>query len=317
MTAWVGIDVSKETLDLAWFGEEGKKHHQVPNDGEGFRKLVRAAPEGAKFVMEATGTYYLNLALFLHEEGRHVSVVNPIRIKGHMKSELTRTKSDKADAYAIAKFGEEKRPGAWFPVSAQVAHLKQLVALDELLTKESTSLSNLMESQVCTAFMNPETIQRIKRVRRYMDLEREGIKAELEALLMGSLSHTVDLIASIPGIGRATAIKFVATVGDFRRFPDSRKLVSFLGMSPMSRQSGTSVRSKGHISRLGGTRLRGALYVCAWTAIEKNASCRAMWERMKEKKIHGKKAIVAVMGKMIRQAYSVVIHDRFYDPNFA
>lgn len=317
MTAWVGIDVSKETLDLAWFGEEGKKHHQVPNNGEGFRKLVSAAPRGAKFVMEATGAYYLNLALFLHEEGHHVSVVNPIRIKGHMKSELMRTKSDKADAYSIAKFGEEKRPGAWFPLTEQVAHLKQLVALDELLTKESTSLSNLMESQVCTILMNPDTIQRIRRLMRYIELERAGVMAEMEALLVGSLSHTVDLIASIPGIGRATAIKFVSTVGDFHRFPDARKLISFLGMSPTSKQSGTSVRSRGHISRLGGARLRGALYVCAWTAIERNASCKAMWERMRAKNIHGKKAIVAVMGKMIRQAYSLVIHDRFYDPNFA
>jgi transposase len=72
--------------------------------------------EDASFVMEATGSYYIDLALFLHEQQRLVVVVNPLRIKKHIQADMSRNKSDKADAYAIARFGMEKELQPWRPL---------------------------------------------------------------------------------------------------------------------------------------------------------------------------------------------------------
>jgi hypothetical protein len=77
MTSWIGIDVSKLHLDAGWI-EDGKKvHRKVRNSKKGFAALMAEVPESAHFVMEATGTYYFNLALFLHQAQRFVAVVNP------------------------------------------------------------------------------------------------------------------------------------------------------------------------------------------------------------------------------------------------
>jgi transposase len=106
------------------------------------------------------------------------------------------------------------------------------------------------------------------------------------------------------------------SIGDFHRFSNSRKLVSYCGVSPTVAQSGTSVHSKGTISRMGGSRIRTMLYMCAWSAVRYNPQCKAMWERMKEKGKPGKLILMAVVNKLIRLMYSMIIHDTMYNPNF-
>lgn len=316
MSTWIGIDVSKETLDFAWILDSVKAHQKVPNSEKGFMQMLEAAPADSCYVMEATGSYYINVALFLHEKGLHVAVVNPIRIRGHMKADMSRTKTDKADAHSIARFGEEKRPQAWYALKPEVAEMKQLIALDGEVCKQIGRLRNLKEATSCSVLASSDVLDGIGRMMRYMTMERQAIQAQLEAVAEKVGAREVEIMASIPGIGRSTALKMYAAIGDFRRFENSRKLVSFLGLSPLQRQSGTSIHSKGHISRMGGTRIRGNLYVCAWTAIKLNPQCREMWDRLRAKGMHGKKAIVAVMSKLIRQMYSMVVNDRLYDPAF-
>jgi transposase len=84
-------------------------HRKVPNTRKGFAEILKEVPATAHFVMEATGTYYLNLALYLHEQGLYVAVVNPFRIKSRMKSDMRRTKTDKADAYSILSSAKNGR----------------------------------------------------------------------------------------------------------------------------------------------------------------------------------------------------------------
>lgn len=316
MSTWIGIDVSKETLDFAWTLNGVKAHQKVPNSEKGFLQMLEAAPADSCYLMEATGSYYINVALFLHEKGLHVAVVNPIRIRGHMKADMSRTKTDKADAHSIARFGEEKKPQAWYALKPEVAEMKQLIALDSEVCKQIGRLRNLKEATSCSVLASDDVLDGISRMMHYMTMERQAIQAQLEAVADKIGAREVEIMASIPGIGRSTALKMFAAIGDFRRFENSRKLVLFLGLSPLQRQSGTSIHSKGHISRMGGTRIRGNLYVCAWTAIRLNPQCKAMWERLRANGMHGKKAIVAVMSKLIRQMYSMVINDRMYDPAF-
>jgi len=98
MAPWVGIDVSMKTLDFACIVEGKKFHKQVPNDREGFQQMLAEVPSDAPFLMEATGTYYFNVALFLHQQGRIVSVVNPIRAKNGRKRPLSAVESDLSGA---------------------------------------------------------------------------------------------------------------------------------------------------------------------------------------------------------------------------
>lgn len=317
MATWVGIDVSKATLDLGWECEGRKCHKQFPNTKKGFQGILEAVPGDANFLMEATGTYYFNVALHLHREGKHVAVVNPVRIKNHMRAEMSRTKSDKADAHSIARYGRERQPSAWEPPSREAAQIQQLLAADLMLTGAMTKCFNMMEAFKCTEYYSPDAIVLLHETRQALKAKRKAIQEELERISQESMGRTIEVLASMPGVGRASAIRMAACVGDFKRFDSSRKLVSFLGLSPMTKQSGTSVKSRGHISRMGGTKVRGVLYMCAMNALQKNDSCKRLWERFKEHKKHGKIAMIAIMNKMIRQMYSMVINDRLYDPSMA
>lgn len=316
MAIWVGIDVSKDTLDFGFIADGRKFHRKVPNTRKGFAEILKEVPATAHFVMEATGTYYLNLALYLHEKGCYVAVVNPFRIKSHMLCDLRRTKSDKADAYCIAQFGKEKEPAAWVPVKAETFQIQQLQGLYDMITHQITQYRNLLHALRRTEISSTQAIRECLTLIKDLRKRRAVVMSGMEKLAESVLAREIELLESIEGIGRKTAIRVASAIGDFRRFPTSRHLVSFAGLSPMTKQSGTSIHSKGHISRMGGTRIRGALYMCAIVAKTYNPQCKAMWNRLKAEKKHGKIIIVAIMAKLLRQMHALVTKDVAYDPNF-
>ena len=317
MTIWVGIDVSKLHLDAGWL-EDGKKvHRKVRNSKKGFAALLAEVPESAHFVMEATGTYYFNLALFLHQAHRFVAVVNPAQTKHHIKAELTRSKSDKSDAFSIAKFGEEKGPSAWNPHEREVYELRQLVVLDERLQQKIVQFGNMFEAFVETDYHSAQALECLQEVIVQLKAKRTKVQKEMAKLADKLFPEQVQILSSIPGVGKSSAIKVMAEVGDFGRFDSSRKLVSFSGLSPTLKQSGTSVRSKGHISRMGGCRIRGTLYMCAMNALRCNDQCKAMWNRLEVKGKHGKIRMVAIMAKLLRQMWALITKNETYQPNLA
>ena len=112
---FIGIDISKNTFDVC-FSQMGKqRHYEFENSKTGFSKLFKTIPKNSHCVMEATGPYYLKLATFLFDKGLPVSVENPLKIKRFMQMNLQRTKTDKADARAIANYGSLLNPPLWKP----------------------------------------------------------------------------------------------------------------------------------------------------------------------------------------------------------
>ena len=317
MLTWIGIDISCKQFDAAWYTETGRKHIKLDNNDEGFAKLLEEAPEEVAFVMEATGSYSINLALFLHEHGKHVSVVNPLRTHSFGKAEMSRNKSDKSDAYSIARFGQEKCPKAWVPVTKEMVEIQQLRAFADKLKQQITQLSNQRHAFSQSKLQSADALSLIDIAIKFHGRILEEAMKDLEAAVGRSFQRQIELITSIPGIGKETATRLVALIGDFSRFRTSRQLVSFLGISPTLKQSGTSVHSKGRISRLGNPQIRKALYFCAITASSRNAQCKSMWDRMEANKRPGKLIIMAIANKLIRQIHAVVCSGKAYNPNFA
>ena len=317
MEIWVGIDISAKHFDAAWYGEDGRHHIKLPYNPEAFPRLLEIVPQAACFVMEATGSYYLNLALFLNEQVRHVSVVNPLRIKNYNRADMARSKSDKSDAYAIARFGQEKHPANWQPVTKEMAEIQQLRALADKLNMQTTQLSNQRHAFSQSRLASKEALSILDvSIKIHHRLVQETMK-QLEEVTRRTFPRELELSTSIPGVGEETATRLLAIVGNFSRFHTGRQLVSFLGISPTLKQSGTSVHTRGHISRLGNTHVRRALYFCAITATRFNPQCKAMWERMKEQKKPTKVILMAIANKLIRQIHALICKNQPYDPDFA
>lgn len=233
-----------------------------------------------------------------------------------MGSDLSRSKSDKADAYGIAKFGTEKQPNPWLPVTSEMAEMQQLRALADKLEVQLNQLSNQEHAFTQSSLACKAALKAIKTVTKAIAKEQEILLEQMAQIAERSFPRQVAIISSIRGIGRLTAVRLIASVGDFSRFKTSRQLVSFLGLSPTLKQSGTSVHSRGHISRLGGTKMRRDLYFCAVSAAKCNSQCKDMWDRMEKANKPGKVILMAIENKLIRQMHAMVMSDSLYDPNF-
>jgi len=306
MSIWIGIDVSKNKLDCAWTLENKKNHIIVSNNKVGFNKMLKECPDDSKFVMEATGTYYLNCALFLNNNKYHVSVENPYRIKNHMRSDMNRAKNDKIDAISIAKFGIEKNPEPWFAISKDILKIQQLRASLSLIVKQIVALKNQIHAFSQSDFADKDTIRMVSQTICYLEKKKKILGDKMIKVAKANFKEEFNLIISIPGIGEITTASLLGCIMDFNRFPSSRHLISFLGLSPTNRQSGSSLNLKGKICKMGNSDMRSLLYVCSSVAIQYNEACRNMFFRQKERGKQGNVPMVCVMNKLVKQIYGVV-----------
>ena len=140
----VGIDISKDSIDVALpeGGKGGYQHLKFANQRAGFKKLCTHLAPVSHCVMEASGVYYLPLAVYLHQQGIRVSVVNPLTIKRFAQMRLMRAKTDKKDAAIIAEYGKLENPALWQPRPEHMLQMQQLQALQDSFTGQLTRLTN-------------------------------------------------------------------------------------------------------------------------------------------------------------------------------
>ena len=121
-----------------------------------------------------------------------------------------------------------------------------------------------------------------------------------------ALADAYDLLLGIPGIGAVTAWTILAEVRDIKRFESAKKIAAFAGVCPSLRQSGTSLKGPGKLSRQGNSTLRKALYMAAVAAIRLGGVFQDFYIRLVSQGKAKKTALVAVMHKLIRTAYGVL-----------
>lgn len=316
---FVGIDVSAAKFDVALLGADDRfRHRTFSNSGQGFAALRRwlgeAGTDDVHVCMEATGTYGLALATYLHGTGLWVSVVNPACIKAFAQSELRRAKTDRVDAMVIARFCRAMKPAAWQPPSAEVAHLQALVRRLQDLQGMHTSESNRLKVPGISAPVRAS----VRKMLAHIEREMEAISAQIEEHFQccPALKAQRDLLCTIPGIGKATASVLLGENVGANGYASARQLAAYAGLVPQARQSGSSLRGKARLSKRGNALLRKALYFPAVTAMYHNPILRAFAERLRAA---GKATMViigAVMRKLLHQVYGVLKWGRPFDPNY-
>ncbi|NQT02407.1 MAG: IS110 family transposase [Planctomycetes bacterium] len=311
----LGIDIAKQRIEVALLVEGKIKNRSFKNVPDGFESLAlwlrKWGIERVAACMEATGNYGEDLAIYLHEAGHKVSVVNPARIKGFAQSELIRTKTDKVDAGIIARFCLAMKPGSWTPPSHEIRSLRALVrradSLIGMLTQEKNRLGTGHES----------VIPLIKGHIDYLDKEIEKVRGQIADLIDGdpNLRQKKDLLASIPGIGTATIPVILAELDKVEKFKNVRELVAFIGLAPKERLSGSSIKGKPRLCKTGNARLRKALYMPALVSIRYNPLIITFYNRLKEKGKNGKVIVCAIMRKLVHIIFGILKTGKKYDPN--
>ena len=247
-THWLGIDVSKSKLDVALLDERGKfKNRVFPNDTKGHTALVnwlieRTAAGLVHVCLEATGSYGDLVATTLVERNLLISVVNPARVKGFAQSELTRNKTDRADAELLARFCQALAPEAWLPAAPEVRELRALVERLGSLKEMQQQEINRLEAAINQPGMRASIDSHLEWLKRSIEQLERQINDHIDG--HPSLREDAELITSIPGLGKTTAAKLLAYLGDARRFKNGKALAAFIGVVPRLRISGSSVRAE-------------------------------------------------------------------------
>lgn len=301
----VGIDISKEWFDC--FCAHRQLSAQFSNTPTGWRPLLRWLEDQPHVVMEASGPYYLPLACWLHEQGIRVSVVNPLVIRRYGQMKLSRVKTDAKDAALIASYGVDQQPKVWSPPSEGRQALSQLMSLREGLLRQQSILKGQQEafgqSRQADSLVGELLEDQQNRIREGL----ARIDRRLEQLVVEHYNEHMKALLTIPGIGKRTAILLLCITDGFSRFSDSRKLASYVGICPRIWESGSSIKGRGSICKLGCPQLRKLLYMCSWTAKTCNPGCRQMYQRLKTKGKAEKVIKVAIAHKLLRQAFTVGI----------
>ncbi len=318
---FLGIDVSKNTLDVALLGANAKakpQHKVFSNDVGGHQLLLAWLTEHCAQVvhacLEATGTWAEEAALALYQAGHRVSVVNPAQIHAFGRSSLKRTKTDKADALLIARFCQMHQPPAWTPISPQVQQLQGLVRrlehLEEMLLMENNRLGS---GGICGP-VKESLEEHISYLEQQIEKTRRHIKDHIDQ--NPDLKNQAKLLESIPGIGAATAALLLAELGDIAQFRSARQVAAFAGLVPRLRESGTSVRGRSRLSKIGSSRLRKSLYFPAITTLRFNPLIKAFGVRLSAQGKSKMLIVGAAMRKLLHLAYGVLKSQRPFDPAF-
>ena len=255
--------------------------------------------------MEASGPYYLGLACWLHERGISVSVVNPLVVRRYGQMKLARGKTDPIDAELVADYGTDQSPAYWQPPSGVRQQLRQLLSLREGLLKQQSISVGQAEAFGQYPVADPLAAEILAQHQQWIQAGLARIDQRLDELAQREWAAQMDGLLTIPGIGKKTAIFLLCITDGFTRFADARKLASYVGICPRIWQSGSSVRGRGAICKLGCPQLRKLLYMCSWTAKTCNPGCRQMYQRLKAKGKPEKVIKVAIAHKLLRQAFAV------------
>jgi transposase len=315
MTLILGIDIAKAKLDLALRLPDGKFRSKViDNTPDGFAALaawlVKHTTNPLHVCMEATGVYWEAVAEYLADAGHTVSVVNPAQIKAFGGAQLVRTKTDRVDARLIADFCSAQHPAPWQAPPPAVRALRDLVArrnaLDAMRTQEHNRLLVTRDAlkpgiEAHLTYLQDAIAEIDAAIRQRID-DDPGLKAQYA------------LLDSVPGLGEKTIPALLSHYGGETRFGKARAAVAYAGLDPRQHESGSSVRGKTRLSKVGHASLRKALYMPAMVAMTRTAWGRAFRDRLAA---NGKSPMViigALMRKLVQIAFGILKSKKPFNP---
>ena len=313
---FTGIDVSKLWLDIAVFKPTDGVIHQtrINNNVKDIRGFFKGLKKHLKteitehlFCMEHTGRYGRAFLTASVLEKAKVWVELPLQIK--RSQGLVRGKTDQWDAVRIAQYAHRFADKAvfWKPMDKTIEELKELQVKRGRMVKAYTQLTQ--ESKNDPLFKKP--LQALKQGIKTIELKMEQLVQQSE-----KAKHHYELLQTVPGIGKQTAIALLVVTNGFTRLTESRKLSCYAGLAPFPYQSGSSVKGRTKISKMGDMKLKVLLNLSAWNAIR---SIPALKDYFNRKVADGKNkmsVINAVRNKLLALALAVIKRNSPFEKNY-
>ncbi len=310
MECFIGIDVSKATLDIASLPDAGA--WTVTNDDAGLAEVLPtlAALHPTLVVLEATGGFESAAVAALAKLGLPVVVVNPRQVRDFAKSIGRLAKTDAIDAGVLALFGERIRPA----VRALPDESAQL--LEALLTRRRQLLEMLVAEKNRLGFAQGPVKRDITTHIRWLEKRLADVDSDLAQAIATSPLYRAqeDLLRSVPGVGRVTAFTLLGKLPELGHL-SRREIAALVGVAPLNRDSG-KMRGKRFVWG-GRAPVRAVLYMAALVGVKHNPALRTFYTRLCAAGKVFKVAITACMRKLLTILNAMVRQQRRWEPAHA
>ena len=307
------IDISHLVFDVT---DSDGNYYQFKNKVSGFKKFVKLLNENSHCVMEATGYYHYQLASFLLESGIKLSVENPLAVKRFIQMKLSKIKTDKSDSKLICEYAKQVELKLWQGNSKHQTECLQMTRLLSMYTKQSTMIQNKLHGEEVLGYPSKAVVQSLKRSLKQVKKEMKTLEDKLLIIVKQVHQDVLTRLKTIPGIGAKTSLMLVVLTDGFERFTSGSELCSYAGLTPIIRKSGSSVKGRPRISKIGNQKLRNLLFMCSFNACKYNKACREIYERLVAKGKSKKLALIAVCNKLLKQAFAIAKSGLIYEDTY-
>lgn len=333
-TRYVGVDIGKNKCSAAIMEEHGliDEEFTFTNNHEGIEWFSKKLSMDDKVVMESTGSYWTNL--YNHLDSKHIPVVlaNPLKTKAIA---WARVKSDELDARMLAHLLRSNLIAeSYVPqenlreIRALIRHRLSIVSIRSMVKNKIHSLidKNGIETKEISNIFTKKGLEWLKSLQFESSLDRlmldnylehidslgRQVKAvDQEILAKASHDEDVKLLLSLTGVSVYTALLLKSEIGDIKRFPNHKKLMSWAGLAPSMHQSG-EVEYYGRITKQGSKMIRWIMVESARVAVNHDPRLNAFYERIKYRR-GDQKAIIATANKMLKIIWTMLSRREPYE----
>jgi transposase len=319
------VDVAATTITAAtWVAGRGTLLGTFPNTLAGYTQLaahpVLAQAATVHLVLEPTGGYELALAAFALQRGWRVAMPNPRQVRDWAKGLGRRAKTDAQDALLLARYGADHVLPAWAPLPSAVSELESLLHrkddLEKLLRQERNRAGALAMRPAVAPAVSASVAEVIAGLERALAAIDAAIRAHWTTY--PALRREVQLLQSVPGIGSTNAPWLLVLLHRWRvrtaERGHTKGLVAYVGLDPRPFESGSSVRRRAAISRMGASRLRRRLFLSALGGTRGSNPLRQFYRRLVERGKPKMVALIAAARKVLVWAWAVFRSATPFDP---
>lgn len=323
---FIGIDVSKQTFDVAIVNGSTTKSFVFDNTNKGVKAFLRLLKNqrmdlnDTLICMEHTGIYGRLLITKLLEAEANLCVEMSLRINRSLG--IQRGKNDKIDAIRIAQYAVKNcnEIELYRPVPQILERMKTLIKAREQLVHFKADLNKYPnEAKLFPPEMAKLAQRQVRKSNKCFDDEIKRIEGELQALILSDekLNTTVGLVTSVTGIGIMTALYFIIFTNFFTRYQNPKQLACYCGVVPFEHTSGSSVQKRSRVHHMANKTMKKHLHMCALSAIRHDPELKIYYERKADEGKNKMLILNNVRNKLVLRVCAVVKRQKPYQKRVA
>lgn len=326
---FIGVDVSKNTLDIAVVADAKKQlHYQIKNTAKDIKAFLprllyeaKATIADTVFCMEYTGIYNNLLIRHLQAQGGKIWMESAVQIS--KCTGVTRGKNDKVDSGRIALYAYTNRHAVklWVAPRAALCKIAALLSQRSRLLKAKMQLTSALGEQ--KLFMDKDIT---KTLAKHLDkpvaiLEKQITAVEKDIVdtikADETLQRLYQIATSVNGIGPVTAAYLLVTTNEFTGITEGKKYACYAGVAPFEHSSGSSVRGRTRVSHHANKTMKTLLHLAALAAIQMKGELREFYQRKVSEEKNKMSVLNAVRNKLILRIFACVHKNKLFEKNYS